>query len=110
MNITSPCVAIFGGAVSGAEAAFQLSRIGIHSVLFEQNCLPYGKADVKYLWAKSIGSVNYEGLTQKRNVIASPPVADEAISVSARKSRLLRSFLPRNDAPCVSPVMIMAEA
>jgi len=38
-------VAIFGGAVSGAEAAYQLSRRGIHSVVFEQNKLPYGKIE-----------------------------------------------------------------
>jgi NADPH-dependent glutamate synthase beta subunit-like oxidoreductase len=38
-------VAIFGGAVSGAEAAYQLSRRGIHSVVFEQNDLPYGKIE-----------------------------------------------------------------
>ena len=38
-------VAIFGGAVSGAEAAAQLSRRGIHSVVFEQNALPYGKIE-----------------------------------------------------------------
>lgn len=38
-------VAIFGGAVSGAEAAFQLSLRGIHSVVFEQNSLPYGKIE-----------------------------------------------------------------
>jgi len=38
-------VAIFGGAVSGAEAAYQLSRRGIHSVVFEQNNLPYGKIE-----------------------------------------------------------------
>ncbi len=38
-------VAIFGGAVSGAEAAAQLSRRGIHSVVFDQNALPYGKIE-----------------------------------------------------------------
>lgn len=38
-------VAIFGGAVSGAEAAHQLSRRGIHSVVFDQNSLPYGKIE-----------------------------------------------------------------
>ncbi len=39
------CVAIFGGGVAGAEAAFQLSRRGIHTVLFEQHALPYGKIE-----------------------------------------------------------------
>ncbi|MCP3929687.1 MAG: FAD-dependent oxidoreductase [Bacteroidetes bacterium] len=38
-------VAIFGGAVSGAEAAFQLSRKGIKTIVFEQNALPYGKIE-----------------------------------------------------------------
>lgn len=38
-------VAIFGGGVAGSEAAYQLSRQGIYSVLFEQNPLPYGKIE-----------------------------------------------------------------
>lgn len=38
-------VAIFGGAVSGAEAAHQLSQRGIQSVVFDQNILPYGKIE-----------------------------------------------------------------
>ncbi|MDB4728146.1 FAD-dependent oxidoreductase [Saprospiraceae bacterium] len=38
-------IAIFGGAVSGAEAAYQLSQRGIRSVVFEQNVLPYGKIE-----------------------------------------------------------------
>jgi len=38
-------VAIFGGAVSGAEAAHQLSEKGIPSVVFDQNALPYGKIE-----------------------------------------------------------------
>lgn len=38
-------VAIFGGAVSGAEAAHQLAKRKIHSVVFEQNALPYGKIE-----------------------------------------------------------------
>lgn len=38
-------VAIFGGAVSGAEAAFQLTQRGIRCVVFEQNTLPYGKIE-----------------------------------------------------------------
>jgi len=45
--MTAPAhfVAIFGGAVSGAEAANQLSQRGIHTVVFEQNALPYGKIE-----------------------------------------------------------------
>ncbi len=38
-------VAIFGGAVSGAESAHQLAQRGIRSVVFEQNALPYGKIE-----------------------------------------------------------------
>lgn len=38
-------VAIFGGAVSGAEAAYQLAQRGIESVVFEQNALPFGKIE-----------------------------------------------------------------
>lgn len=38
-------VAIFGGAVSGAEASHQLSQRGIRSVVFDQNKLPYGKIE-----------------------------------------------------------------
>lgn len=38
-------VAIFGGAVAGAEAAFQLAERGIRSVVFEQHLLPYGKIE-----------------------------------------------------------------
>ncbi|TAK37733.1 MAG: hypothetical protein EPO28_11565 [Saprospiraceae bacterium] len=38
-------VAIFGGAISGAEAAQQLAQRGIRSVVFEQNALPYGKIE-----------------------------------------------------------------
>lgn len=38
-------VAVFGGAVSGAETAFQLAERGISSVVFDQNALPYGKIE-----------------------------------------------------------------
>ena len=38
-------VAIFGGAVSGSEAAYQLSQKGIQVVVFDQNTLPYGKIE-----------------------------------------------------------------
>ncbi|KAA3615944.1 MAG: hypothetical protein DWQ05_09260 [Calditrichaeota bacterium] len=38
-------VAIFGGAVSGAEAAEHLSSQGIQTVVFEQNHLPFGKIE-----------------------------------------------------------------
>ncbi|MEJ2637873.1 MAG: FAD-dependent oxidoreductase, partial [Calditrichia bacterium] len=38
-------VAIFGSGVAGSEAAYQLARRGIYSVIFEQNVLPYGKIE-----------------------------------------------------------------
>lgn len=38
-------VAIIGGAVSGAEAAFQFASNGISVVVFDQNKLPYGKIE-----------------------------------------------------------------
>lgn len=38
-------VAIFGGAVSGAEAAHQLTQQNIRCIVFEQNLLPYGKIE-----------------------------------------------------------------
>lgn len=38
-------VAVFGGSVSGSEAAFQLANRGFRVVVFEQNLLPYGKIE-----------------------------------------------------------------
>lgn len=38
-------VAVFGGAVSGAEAVNQLTKRGIRTVVFEQNALPFGKIE-----------------------------------------------------------------
>lgn len=38
-------VAVFGGAVAGAEAAFQLAERGIKTVVFDQQLLPYGKIE-----------------------------------------------------------------
>ena len=38
-------VAIVGGAVSGAEAAHQLTERGVECVVFDQNLLPYGKIE-----------------------------------------------------------------
>jgi len=38
-------IAIFGGAVAGAEAAFQLSKKGFRIVIFDQALLPYGKIE-----------------------------------------------------------------
>lgn len=38
-------IAIFGGAVAGSEAAYQLSRHGFRVVVFDQGMLPYGKIE-----------------------------------------------------------------
>lgn len=38
-------IAIFGGAVAGAEAAFQLSKRGFRIVIFDQALLPFGKIE-----------------------------------------------------------------
>jgi NADPH-dependent glutamate synthase beta subunit-like oxidoreductase len=38
-------IAVFGGAVAGSEAAFQLSRRGFRVVVFDQGVLPYGKIE-----------------------------------------------------------------
>ena len=45
MGNPSHIVAVFGGAVSGAEAAFQLAERGIKTVVFDQQLLPYGKIE-----------------------------------------------------------------
>ncbi len=39
------CVAIFGGAVAGSEAAYQLAQKGFSVVVFDQSLLPYGKLE-----------------------------------------------------------------
>lgn len=38
-------VGIIGSGVAGSEAAYQLSKKGIYSVIFEQHALPYGKIE-----------------------------------------------------------------
>ncbi len=38
-------VAVFGGAVAGSEAAFQLASRGFRVAVFDQNTLPYGKIE-----------------------------------------------------------------
>lgn len=45
MKNSKHIVAVIGGAVSGSEAALQLSRRGIHAVVFDQQALPYGKIE-----------------------------------------------------------------
>jgi len=45
MTNPSHFVAVFGGAVAGAEAANQLAKRGVRTVVFEQQPLPYGKIE-----------------------------------------------------------------
>ena len=44
-NSSHHFVAIFGGAVAGSEAAFQMANRGFRVVVFDQNTLPYGKIE-----------------------------------------------------------------
>jgi flavin-dependent dehydrogenase len=61
-------IAIFGGAVSGAEAAYQLSQRGIESVVFDQNILPYGKIeDGLPKWHAKLRDQEEEKINQKLN-------------------------------------------
>ena len=45
MNADKHFVAVFGGAVAGSEAAYQLASRGIDVAVFEQSTLPYGKIE-----------------------------------------------------------------
>ena len=38
-------IAVFGSAVAGSEAAYQLSNRGFRVVVFDQGMLPYGKIE-----------------------------------------------------------------
>ena len=38
-------IAVFGGAVSGSETAYQFASRGIKTVVFDQQTLPYGKIE-----------------------------------------------------------------
>lgn len=61
-------VAIFGGAVSGAEAAHQLALRGIRSVVFEQNALPFGKIeDGLPKWHARLRDKEEENINEKLN-------------------------------------------
>ncbi|MCA9735813.1 MAG: FAD-dependent oxidoreductase [Deferribacteres bacterium] len=61
-------VAIFGGAVAGAEAAEHLSRLGIKTVVFEQNPLPFGKIeDGLPFWHIKLRDKEEEKIIEKLN-------------------------------------------
>jgi flavin-dependent dehydrogenase len=68
MNSPGYFVAIFGGAVAGSEAALQLSRRGIYTVVFEQNALPYGKIeDGLPKWHVKLRNKEEEKIDEKSN-------------------------------------------
>ncbi|MFK7908166.1 MAG: hypothetical protein AB8B69_23750 [Chitinophagales bacterium] len=59
-------VAIFGGAVSGAEAAHQFTQRNISCVVFDQNTLPYGKIeDGLPKWHHKLRDKEEEKINQK---------------------------------------------
>lgn len=61
-------IAIFGGAVAGAEAAFQLSNRGFRVVVFDQALLPYGKIeDGLPKWHAKLRDKEEEKINQKIN-------------------------------------------
>jgi len=66
MSVHPHLVAIFGGAVSGAEAASQFTQRGIPCVVFEQNTLPYGKIeDGLPKWHDKLRDKEEERINQK---------------------------------------------
>lgn len=65
-NTSSHLIAIFGGAVSGAEAASQFTQRGIPCVVFDQNTLPYGKIeDGLPKWHDKLRDKEEERINQK---------------------------------------------
>ena len=61
-------IAIFGGAVAGAEAAYQLSKRGFRIVIFDQAMLPYGKIeDGLPKWHAKLRDKEESNINQKIN-------------------------------------------
>ncbi len=61
-------IAIFGGAVAGAEAAWQLSQLGFRIVVFDQGLLPYGKIeDGLPKWHAKLRDKEERNIDQKLN-------------------------------------------
>ena len=57
----APCVAVIGGATSGAEVAGRLAELGAVVVVFEQNPRPYGKIeDGLPRWHRALRRKEYE--------------------------------------------------
>jgi ferredoxin--NADP+ reductase len=63
---SSHCVAVIGGAVSGAEMAGTLARQGVTVVVFEQNPRPYGKIeDGLPRWHHRLRDKEYKAIREK---------------------------------------------
>jgi ferredoxin--NADP+ reductase len=61
-------VAIFGGAVAGAEAGYQLANRGFRVVIFDQSILPYGKIeDGLPKWHYKLRNKEENNINQKIN-------------------------------------------
>ncbi len=61
-------IAIFGGAVAGAEAALLLSQLGFKIVVFDQGLLPYGKIeDGLPKWHAKLRDKEERNIDQKLN-------------------------------------------
>jgi len=59
-------IAIFGGAVAGSEAAYQLANRGFRVVVFDQGLLPYGKIeDGLPKWHWKLRNKEEENIDQK---------------------------------------------
>lgn len=63
-------IAIFGGAVAGAEAAYQLSKRGFRIVVFDQAMLPFGKIeDGLPKWHAKLRDKEEANINQKINQV-----------------------------------------
>ncbi len=61
-------IAIFGGAVAGSEAAYQLAKRGFRVVVFDQGLLPYGKIeDGLPKWHWKLRNKEEQNIDQKIN-------------------------------------------
>jgi ferredoxin--NADP+ reductase len=62
----SHCVALIGGAVSGAEVAGHLAEVGVTVVVFEQNPRPFGKIeDGLPSWHHKLREKEYAAIVKK---------------------------------------------
>jgi ferredoxin--NADP+ reductase len=62
----SHCIAVVGGAVSGAEVASHFSRLGVDVTVFEQNPRPFGKIeDGLPRWHHKLREKEYRAICEK---------------------------------------------